>query len=81
MRQLPLWSAHDPSHLNSSGTLPMSVAQRPRASTGIVPKLFRSLVSKKTVMGDFTANRVVIILGWIATAVMGIAAVRMLIPG
>jgi len=39
------------------------------------------LVSKKTVMGDFTANRVVIILGWIATAVMGIAAVRMLIPG
>jgi Mn2+/Fe2+ NRAMP family transporter len=39
------------------------------------------LVSKKTVMGEFTASRPVVILGWIATAVMGLAAVRMLIPG
>ncbi len=39
------------------------------------------LVSKKSVMGAFTASRSLIILGWIATAVMGAAAVRMLIPG
>jgi hypothetical protein len=37
------------------------------------------LVSKKTVMGAFTAGRPIIILGWIATAVMGAAAVRMFI--
>jgi Mn2+/Fe2+ NRAMP family transporter len=39
------------------------------------------LVSKKSVMGPFTASRTLVILGWIATAVMGAAAVRMLIPG
>jgi Mn2+/Fe2+ NRAMP family transporter len=39
------------------------------------------LVSKKSVMGNFTASRPLIILGWIATAVMGAAAVRMFIPG
>jgi Mn2+/Fe2+ NRAMP family transporter len=39
------------------------------------------LVSKKSVMGAFTAGRSIIILGWIATAVMGAAAVRMIIPG
>jgi Mn2+/Fe2+ NRAMP family transporter len=39
------------------------------------------LVSKKSVMGAYTASRPIIILGWIATAVMGAAAVRMLIPG
>ena len=38
------------------------------------------LVSKKSVMGAFTASRSLIILGWIATAVMGAAAVRMFIP-
>jgi len=38
------------------------------------------LVSKKSVMGAFTAGRSTIILGWIATAVMGAAAVRMFIP-
>ena len=38
------------------------------------------LVSKKSVMGDFTASRSLVILGWIGTAVMGAAAVRMLIP-
>ena len=39
------------------------------------------LVSKKSVMGAFTASRPIVILGWIATAVMGAAAVRMFIPG
>jgi Mn2+/Fe2+ NRAMP family transporter len=39
------------------------------------------LVSKKSVMGAFTEKRPIIILGWIATLVMGAAAVRMLIPG
>jgi Mn2+/Fe2+ NRAMP family transporter len=39
------------------------------------------LVSKKSVMGTFTAGRSIVILGWIATAVMGAAAVRMFIPG
>jgi NRAMP (natural resistance-associated macrophage protein)-like metal ion transporter len=38
------------------------------------------LVSKKSVMGPFTAARSIVILGWIATAVMGAAAVRMLMP-
>lgn len=33
------------------------------------------LVSKKSVMGDFTASQPFIIFGWIATAVMGAAAV------
>ena len=37
------------------------------------------LVSKKSVMGAFTASRPLLILGWIATAVMGAAAVRMFI--
>src|ERR1700688_1683145 len=32
-----------------------------------------ALVSKKAVMGDFTASRPLIILGWIATVVMGLA--------
>jgi Mn2+/Fe2+ NRAMP family transporter len=39
------------------------------------------LVSKKSVMGKFTAGRPIIVLGWITTAVMGLAAIRMLIPG
>jgi Mn2+/Fe2+ NRAMP family transporter len=39
------------------------------------------LVSKKAVMGDYTASRSLKILGWIATTVMGLAAVRMFIPG
>lgn len=39
------------------------------------------LVSKKTVMGEYTASRPIVILAWIATIVMGLAAVRMLIPG
>ena len=39
------------------------------------------LVSKKSVMGAFTAGRPIIILGWIATAIMGAAAVWMFLPG
>jgi Mn2+/Fe2+ NRAMP family transporter len=38
------------------------------------------LVSKRSVMGAFTPSRPIIILGWIATAVMGAAAVWMFIP-
>jgi Mn2+/Fe2+ NRAMP family transporter len=39
------------------------------------------LASRKSVMGDFAASRSLIVLGWIGAAVMGAAAVRMLIPG
>jgi Mn2+/Fe2+ NRAMP family transporter len=38
------------------------------------------LVSRKAVMGEFTASRPLIVLGWVATAVMGLAAVRMFVP-
>jgi Mn2+/Fe2+ NRAMP family transporter len=38
------------------------------------------LVSKPSVMGPFTASRPIILLGWIATAVMGVAAVWMFLP-
>ena len=38
------------------------------------------LASKKSVMGDFIVSRPIVILGWIATAVMGAAALRMFIP-
>jgi len=39
------------------------------------------LVSRKSVMGAYTASRPIRALGWIATAVMGAAAVAMFIPG
>jgi Mn2+/Fe2+ NRAMP family transporter len=39
------------------------------------------LASSKAVMGAFTVSRPVAVLGWIATAVMGAAALRMLVPG
>jgi Mn2+/Fe2+ NRAMP family transporter len=39
------------------------------------------LVSKKDVTEDFTASRPIVILGWIATIVMGLAALRMFIHG
>ncbi len=39
------------------------------------------LASKRSVMQRFTANRYVLALGWTATAVMAIAAVRMFMPG
>ena len=38
------------------------------------------LVSKKSVMGAYTMSRPIIVLGWIATAVMAAAAVRMFLP-
>lgn len=38
------------------------------------------LVSKKSVMGEFTAPRNLVVLGWVATAVMGAAALRMFLP-
>jgi NRAMP (natural resistance-associated macrophage protein)-like metal ion transporter len=39
------------------------------------------LASRKSVMGDFTASRPIIVLSWIATAVMGVAAIWMFAPG
>jgi Mn2+/Fe2+ NRAMP family transporter len=39
------------------------------------------LVGKKAVMGAYTASRAIVVLGWIAVAIMGAAALRMLIPG
>jgi Mn2+/Fe2+ NRAMP family transporter len=39
------------------------------------------LASSRKVMGAFTASRSLIVMGWIAAAVMGAAAVRMLWPG
>jgi NRAMP (natural resistance-associated macrophage protein)-like metal ion transporter len=38
------------------------------------------LASKKSVMGEFTATRSLIVLGWIGAGVMGVAALAMLIP-
>ena len=38
------------------------------------------LVSRKAVMGAFTAGRALVVLGWIATAVMAAAAIRMFMP-
>ena len=38
------------------------------------------VVSKKSVMGAYTASRPIIVLGWITTFVMGAAAVRMFMP-
>ena len=39
------------------------------------------LASNKSVMGDYTASRPIVILGWIATAIMGAAALGMLVLG
>ncbi len=39
------------------------------------------LVAKPSVMGTFTAGRTLITIGWLATAIMGAAAVWMLLPG
>ncbi|NTW81966.1 MAG: divalent metal cation transporter [Chlorobiaceae bacterium] len=38
------------------------------------------LASNKSVMGEYTANRTIIVIGWIATIVMGIAAIRLFFP-
>ena len=39
------------------------------------------IASRKSVMGAFTSSRLIVILGWITAAVMGLAAVLMFIPG
>jgi len=39
------------------------------------------IASSRRVMGAFVAGRGVVVLGWIATGVMGLAAVRMFVPG
>jgi Mn2+/Fe2+ NRAMP family transporter len=39
------------------------------------------LASRRSVMGEYTASRTLIVLGWIATLIMGAASVLMLIPG
>jgi len=39
------------------------------------------LVSKRSVMGKFTASLRIRILGWITAAIMGAAAIRMVFPG
>ena len=39
------------------------------------------IASRKSVMGEFTSSRHIVVLGWIGTAIMGLAAVLMLIPG
>ncbi|HLZ85169.1 MAG TPA: divalent metal cation transporter [Caulobacteraceae bacterium] len=39
------------------------------------------LASKTSIMGPYTASTPLIVLGWIATAVMAVAALAMLIPG
>lgn len=38
------------------------------------------LASKRSVMGPFTSSRPILALGWIATAVMGLAAILMFVP-
>jgi Mn2+/Fe2+ NRAMP family transporter len=39
------------------------------------------IASKRSVMGGLRPHRMIVVLGWIATAVMAAAAVRMFIPG
>lgn len=38
------------------------------------------LVSRRSVMGPYTASRPVLALGWLATAIMGTAAIAMFTP-
>jgi Mn2+/Fe2+ NRAMP family transporter len=39
------------------------------------------IASNTSAMGRFTSSRVIVALGWVATAIMGIAAAMMFIPG
>jgi Mn2+/Fe2+ NRAMP family transporter len=39
------------------------------------------IASRKSVMGAFTSSRHIVVLGWIGTAIMGLAAILMLVPG
>jgi Mn2+/Fe2+ NRAMP family transporter len=38
------------------------------------------IASRKSVMGAFTSSRHIVVLGWIGTAIMGLAAALMLVP-
>jgi Mn2+/Fe2+ NRAMP family transporter len=38
------------------------------------------LASRSSVMGPFTASRPIRVLGWLATALMGLASIRMFLP-
>ena len=38
------------------------------------------LASRRSVMGPYTSGKVIIVLGWVATAVMGAAAIMMFVP-
>ena len=38
------------------------------------------LASKKSVMGVYTASRPIVVLGWVAAAIMGLAAICMFLP-
>jgi Mn2+/Fe2+ NRAMP family transporter len=39
------------------------------------------IASRKSAMGAFTSSRPILVLGWIGTAIMGLAAILMLVPG
>jgi Mn2+/Fe2+ NRAMP family transporter len=39
------------------------------------------LASRRSVMGEYAASRTLVVLGWVATAIMGAASILMLIPG
>ena len=39
------------------------------------------LASKKSVMGVYTASRPIVVLGWVAAAIMGLAAICLFLPG
>lgn len=39
------------------------------------------IASRKSIMGAFTSSRPILILGWVTVAVMGLAALMMLLPG
>ena len=39
------------------------------------------IASSKSVMGEFTSSWQILVLGWIGTAIMGLAAALMLVPG
>ena len=45
------------------------------------PEVILLLVTKRSVMGAFTARGPMVALGWIATFIMAAAAVRMFLPG
>lgn len=38
------------------------------------------IASRRDVMGNFAANRAVLVLGWITAVIMAVAAAAMLIP-